>query len=283
MPSSLSPAEASHLTEVIEMFEVIVGSRPQDYESLDILKEAYSRLGRQADVVNASKRLAKAYVQLGQLSSAILEYESILQQSPADPEAQVALADIENKANKLAGADSETTEKTAASSPAKDAADADETQKSDDGRETMKKLFVDGRLISLTDFDLHWSTPDTKEPCKQVLEPFIQILGDKQIFPIDKSIKLLCEKTRLAYLPLEKYDVDIELTRSFSREICQRWCVLPFDRLGRSVLVATANPFNKRAAYDLEKLTADAGAKGRFIWYLAAPGELVKILRKAFR
>jgi len=44
------------------------------------------------------------------------------------------------------------------------------------------------------------------------------------------------EKARLAYLPLDKYDVDLDLTRSFPAEICRRWCVLPFDRMSKTVL-----------------------------------------------
>jgi hypothetical protein len=52
--------------------------------SLEILKEAYLKLGRHDDVIITSKRIAEAYVQLGQLSSAILEYESVLQSRPDD-------------------------------------------------------------------------------------------------------------------------------------------------------------------------------------------------------
>src|SRR5712691_7650649 len=99
MASTLNPAEEAQLTQTIEMFEVITQSQPQDYQSLEILKEAYSKLGRHTDVVSTSKRIAQAYVQLGQLSSAILEYESILQRFPDDADVQNALAEIENKAN----------------------------------------------------------------------------------------------------------------------------------------------------------------------------------------
>jgi len=59
------------------MFEVITQSQPNDYQSLEILKEAYAKLGRETDVISVSKRVAKAYVAMGQFSSAILEYESI--------------------------------------------------------------------------------------------------------------------------------------------------------------------------------------------------------------
>ena len=81
------------------MFEVITQSQPHDYQSLEILKEAYSKLGREKDVISTSKRIAQAYVQMGQLSSAILEYETILQRYPDDPDVQAALQQIESKAN----------------------------------------------------------------------------------------------------------------------------------------------------------------------------------------
>src|SRR6266403_219072 len=99
MTSTLSPGEEAQLGQTIEMFEVITQSQPHDYQSLEILKEAYSKLGREKDVIGTSKRIAEAYVQMGQLSSAILEYETILQRFPDDPEVQQALKQIESKAN----------------------------------------------------------------------------------------------------------------------------------------------------------------------------------------
>src|SRR6266550_3236958 len=99
MVSTLSPNEAGQLAQTIEMFEVITQSQPQDYQSLEILKEAYSKLGREKDALSTSKRIAEAYVQMGQLSSAILEYETILQRFPDDAEVQGALQRIETKAN----------------------------------------------------------------------------------------------------------------------------------------------------------------------------------------
>src|SRR5260370_41851092 len=97
--STLNPPEEAQLTQTIEMFEVITQSQPQDYQSLEILKEAYSKLGREKDVIGTSKRIAEAYVQMGQLSSPILEYETILQRFPDDPDGQAALKQIETNAH----------------------------------------------------------------------------------------------------------------------------------------------------------------------------------------
>jgi hypothetical protein len=82
----------------------------------------------------------------------------------------------------------------------------------------------------------------------------------------------------VAYLPLEKYDMDIELARTFPADTCRRWCVLPFDRMSKSIMVATANPFTQQAAKELAEAT-----NNRLLWYLVPPGELVKNIRKVFR
>jgi hypothetical protein len=48
--------------------------------------------------------------------------------------------------------------------------------------------------------------------------------------------------------------------------------------MSKSVLVATANPFNQQAAKELAEATSN-----RLLWYLVQPAELIKNLRKAFR
>ena len=281
MTASLTANEEAQLSQTIEMFEVITQSQPQDYQSLEILKEAYSKLGREQDVVATSKRIAQAYVQFGQLSSAILEYESILQRFPGDPDVRAALGEIESKANNFSAAlpapvEMELAERPVPVKPAVLQAKASAPEV-DDGRQTLHKIFVEGKIISSADFNLHWPKNNPNNSPKSVRDPFIQILADKRVVPIETSLKLICDKARCVYLPLDKYDIDMELARSFPRETCYRWCVLPFDQMSKSLLVATANPFNKQAALELEE-----AAGGRLLWYLTQPPELLKILRKLF-
>jgi len=111
----------------------------------------------------------------------------------------------------------------------------------------------------------------------EVVEPFIHALEQKNILPVEKSLKLLADRSHTAYLSLDKYDVDLDLARGFPAEACRRWCVLPFDRMSKSILVATANPFNQQAAKDLAEATTH-----RLLWYLAPPTDLMANLRKAF-
>src|SRR5258708_643161 len=160
MSATLTASEEAQLFQTIEMFEVITQSQPQDYQSLEILKEAYLKLGRQKEVVSTSKRIAQAYVHLGQLSSAILEYETILQRYPEDKDVLAAMAEIESKANSLTAMPPSEQEgrQTETNLKKKGAASG-----VDDGRAVMQQLFVDSKIISLGDFEMCWINPNFSE------------------------------------------------------------------------------------------------------------------------
>ena len=96
-----SSEELQQLQRTVEMFEAITESQPDDYQCLEILKEAYNKLGRQDDVRRISLKLANAYSHVGQVSQAILEYEGILQGNPDDTEARAALTELESKTTRF--------------------------------------------------------------------------------------------------------------------------------------------------------------------------------------
>jgi len=138
----LNSSEEAQLQQTIEMFEVIAQSQPNDCQSLEILKEAYTKLGREQEVINTSKRIAQAYMQMGQLSSAILEYETVLQRRPDDADVQAALQQIEDKANNVAVQDAGVEAAASVSQP-----DMSSFQKKtraaaeiDDGHKTLRKI-----------------------------------------------------------------------------------------------------------------------------------------------
>jgi len=68
---TLSEEEHSQIVQTIEMFEVIIQTQPDDYQSLEILKEAYQKVGRTADSVKTSRRLAEAYFNSGSYTLAM--------------------------------------------------------------------------------------------------------------------------------------------------------------------------------------------------------------------
>jgi len=276
-PTPLTASEEAQLTQTIEMFEVITQSQPHDYQSLEILREAYYKLGREKELIDTSKRIAQAYVQMGQLSSAILEYESILQRYPDDEEVKTALGAIESKATSLAG-QSDMTDMATSKVSARRSNQRPAPSELDDGRNSMLKLFVTGKVITETDFDACWVQQEWTNAPTEPVAPFLQNLADKRLLPLEKSLKIVSDKVRLGFLPIEKYDIDIDLARGFPAETCRRWCVLPFDRMSKSILVATANPFNRQAVSELE-----AVSRHRLLWYLAPPSDIINSLKKVFR
>jgi tetratricopeptide (TPR) repeat protein len=280
MVGTANNSEEGQLAQTIEMFEVITQSQPQDYQSLEILKEAYAKLGREQDVLRTAKRIAQAYVAMGQLSSAILEYESILQRYPDDADVLTALSELENKANSLGSQPllGEAPPKVEHTSFTKKKSSRAASTDGDDGRQMMHKIFVDSKIINANAFDQCWLTPDFNASINKPVDPFIQVLGDKGHNPVDKSLRLLSEKSRLGFLPLEKYDIDLELGRNYPAETCFRWFILPFDKMSKSILVATCNPFNRQAATEIEEVS-----KARIIWYLTQPQDLTKCLKKVYR
>ncbi len=290
MPAALSTSEEAQLMQTIEMFEVITQSQPLDYQSLEILKEAYFKLGQHKEVINTAKRIAQAYVQLGQLSSAIFEYESVLQLFPGDPDVIQALSQIENRAGSISdhppeveAPDKKTTESVRFSANPNNSTPAMQSSGAspadvDDGRKIMSKLFVDGKHMTEGDFNRYWRTPPLNDSPSQVIPPFVIVLADKGILPLEKTVKIVMDKARLGFLPIDRYEVDMDVARSVPKEICRRWCVLPFDRMSKSTLVATANPFNKQAVRELEQVT-----QTRLLWYMANPPDLVKSIQSIFR
>src|ERR1039457_26494 len=155
--TALNPGEEAQLQQTIEMFEVIVQSQPSDTQSLEILKEAYSKLGREDDAINTSKRIAQAYMQQGQLSSAILEYETVLQRRPEDADVRAALKQIEDKASSAVGqpiSDMMAMASVSDTTMIRRKTRAAATEAVDDGRKSLYKVFVESKLITAGAFAL---------------------------------------------------------------------------------------------------------------------------------
>src|ERR1700736_3317326 len=79
------------------MFEAITQTQPDDYQSLEILKEAYTKLGRHDDALRTSRKLAEAYFNSGSYTLALQECELILIKQPGAPEILSMLGEIEQR------------------------------------------------------------------------------------------------------------------------------------------------------------------------------------------
>jgi type IV pilus assembly protein PilB len=57
------------------------------------------------------------------------------------------------------------------------------------------------------------------------------------------------------YLPLSNYEIDPAVLQSVPEDVCRQFCLIPIDKIGKSLTLAMANPLNTRAIEDIELLT----------------------------
>lgn len=57
------------------------------------------------------------------------------------------------------------------------------------------------------------------------------------------------------YLPLSNYEIDSEVISAVPENICRQFCLIPIDKIGKSLTLAMANPLNAKAAEDVELIT----------------------------
>lgn len=57
------------------------------------------------------------------------------------------------------------------------------------------------------------------------------------------------------YLPLSNYEIDQEVISSVPENICRQFCLVPIDKIGKSLTLAMANPLNVQAVDDVELIT----------------------------
>lgn len=271
----VSQAEHERLLQTVQMFEEVARTQPNDIQSLEILKEAYLNLGRDADSVATSRKIAGAYVSAGQLSSAILEYEGILQRYPDDAEGRVALEELEQR---MAGVAAAGPDQAAAGAAEQVLAEAEQFE---DGNEALLRFFQENGLLNEKDgvTVLAAINAATNEISSEKPAPsLLAMLAERGIASVEKSLGLIVEKTRLPYLPLSICEADSRRANLLEREFCLRHLVLPFDQISRTLLVATVNPFDAHAKHHVE-----ATAKARVQWYVTSPEDMTSQLKNVFR
>jgi hypothetical protein len=95
--TSLTEEEHSQIVQTIEMFEVIIQTQPDDYQSLEILKDAYTKVGQPEESLRIERKLAEAYFSVGSYTLAMQECEVILLKEPNSPEILAMLGEIESR------------------------------------------------------------------------------------------------------------------------------------------------------------------------------------------
>jgi hypothetical protein len=290
--------EKAQLLQTVEMFEAVTQANPDDYQSLEILKEAYIKLGRDDDSLRISKQIAHAHLTMGHVSQAILQYEGILQQYPKDTDTKNALEELQKKTNsgELPGATGDV--KPDEAHPHHDrlkGKDNDEllcdliVKRSSrlrqdfadpDGDEVLCELIVKHGLLKEKDvLDVLHAVQgqNAQNNAEAIRGTLVQAFSDRGLLSPEQSIAFITEKSNLAYMPLAIYEVVPDTVRLLPRDLAFKNCSLPFDRISRTLMMATANPFDERA-----KKAAQKVLDYNLQWYVCNPQEIAQILKEVY-
>ena len=306
MSKQVSTEEKEQILQTIEMFEVITQTNPDDCQSLEILKEAYWRLGKQKEALAVTRKLADAYMAEGQYSSAMMEYEGILQKDPGSPGIAELLAEVEAKLNLAGQGNGDASMNGSDGAIDLDFSEFNVTQEeatlmatdatrklerparkdfdialTDDGNEPLAKFLLQHRLIpeDVVNNALARVTKMNENLSGNTMAT--SLLNEIVSTRVMEMTPLLCnilDRTKFAYIPLECYDVDRQVVKMLPESLTLGRLIVPFDIISRTVMIAMANPFDALGKEAVQQLL-DYNIQ----WHLASPEAVVKVLRDSYK
>ncbi len=296
---TLSEEERSQIVQTIEMFEVITQTQPDDYQSLEILKEGYRKIGRTEEALRVSRRLAEAYSNVGSYTLAMQECEALLANDPNAPEVLALLGEIENKLSHTGqivredGPDHAGLTALANGNGADDggaliqtpgtrgAAQAKHRNLQERGDAQLAKFLIVQQLVAEDEVKnaLEAATSlntnlDGQTLATSLLDKIFRQETDK----LDEALSALIDRTKFAYVPLEYYDVDRQIARMLPDYLTLGRLFVPFDLVSRTIMVACCNPFDVSGREAVQQ-----SLDYTVTWYLARPGAIAKTLQDIYR
>jgi tetratricopeptide (TPR) repeat protein len=303
---TLSAEEHSQILQTIEMFEAITQTQPEDYQSLEILREAYTKIGRHDDALRTSRKLAEAYFNAGSYTPALQQCEMILTREPNAPEILAMLGEIEARLQASGQAIVEKDKKAASNlvsspftrsdgsliSPNVEGSliDVDPTRGKGLGRITnlhergddhLAKFLIVQQLFG--EEEVNAALESVKTANKELTQHAMaaSMLGElckKNEGQLDAVLSALIDRTKFAYVPLEYYDTDRQIAPMLPEALTLGRLFVPFDLVSRTIMVACCNPFDS-AGRDAVQQSVDYTVS----WYLARPAAIVKTLQGIYR
>lgn len=285
------------------MFEVITQTQTDDYQSLEILKVAYQKLGKTEEAMRVSRRLAEAYLSVGSFSLAMQECEAILAVEPEAPGIVAMLADIETRL-KQAGKTKEEAGSINALVQDPNQADAvaassggglleiggrntgqvrkrDRLTDSDQGNDQLAKFLVLQQMFPEEDVTATLAAvkeANTGMSGQTLATSLLERLCQGNDEKMEQVLSALIDRTKFAYVPLEYYDIDRQVVRMLPDDLTINRLFIPFDLVSRTVMVAVCNPFDAEAREAVQQ-----SLDYTVTWYLAKPSVITKTLRDIYK
>ncbi|MBA2242204.1 MAG: hypothetical protein H0W04_04865 [Chthoniobacterales bacterium] len=292
---ALSEQEHSQILQTIEMFEVITQSQPDDYQSLEILKDAYQKVAKPEDSLRISRKLAEAYFNGGSYTLAMQECELILEHEPNAPEILAMLGEIESRlqaaGQSIAGAE-ETVGLIASPHPDARTGDGEGrlldlhgkragAQMQERGDEQLAKFIVAQQLVP--EERVMSALAEVKERNRNLAEQALavslldRVCGEETELH-ERVLSHLIDRTKFAYVPMEYYDIDRQVARMLPESLTLGRLFVPFDLISRTIMVACCNPFDIAGREAVQQSLDYTVA-----WYLARPSAITRALQDIYR
>ena len=272
------------------MFEAITQTQPDDYQSLEILKEAYTKLGRHEEALKISRKLAESYFNAGSYTLALQECELILAQEPNSPEIVAMLGEIEARLQ----ASGEVIAKQGAAGlveqPAGDGSLIDIVSGRGTGKianlhergdDQLAKFLIVQQLFTEDEVNaaLATVTEVNKELADKTLATsMLEELCKGNVDKLEAVLSALIDRTKFAYVPLEYYDTDRQIAPMLPEHLTIGRLFVPFDLVSRTIMVACCNPFDV-AGREAVQQSVDYTVS----WYLARPSAILSSLQNIYK
>ena len=284
---TLSEEEHNQIVQTIEMFEAITQTQPDDYQSLEILKEAYTKVGKHEEAVKVSRRLAEAYFNAGSYTLAMQECEAILVKDSNAPDILAMLGDIETRLQASgqalaaeAGMISRNTNGEGSLIQMQRGPRA-AAELTDRGDEHLAKFLIVQQLFAEEEVKVALETVEhsNKNLSGQALAvSLLDYLCKDKVESLEKVLSALIDRTKFAYVPLEYYDIDRQIAPMLPEHLTLGRLFVPFDLVSRTIMVACCNPFDA-AGREAVQQSVDYTV----MWYLSRPAAIVRSLQNIYR
>jgi tetratricopeptide (TPR) repeat protein len=297
---TLSEEERSQILQTIEMFEVITQTQHDDYQSLEILKVAYHKLGKADEALRTSRRLAEAYFNVGSFSLAMQECEAVLTVEPSALEIVAMLGEIETRLQQAgqiqeeeAGVQNALVAYRAATPSANSGlleiggrstgqvGKRISLQNPEQGNEQLGKFLVLQQMFPEDEMSAALET--VKEANKALNDrtlatSLLAFLCQDNEEKMEAVLSAMIDRTKFAYVPLEYYDIDRQVVRMLPDELTIKRLFVPFDLISRTIMVAVCNPFDAEAREAVQQ-----SLDYNVTWYLTKPATIIKTLQEVYK
>jgi type IV pilus assembly protein PilB len=88
---------------------------------------------------------------------------------------------------------------------------------------------------------------------KQIL--FGEALVQMKLGTEEDVVQALTCQYGFPYLPLVNYEIAPDVVATVPLKVCKQYCLVPIDKIGRSLTLAMVNPLNIQALEDVETIT----------------------------